>query len=173
MTGSPYYNSLWRLGKILSKVIISTQGPHNTSGLLSKLTTSGFNKNIKEPRTDFDCLCYNRADVQAYIQDAGCGFPFTNQGYSDPYDGIGELGQLKHFTSRHPVPALLLSGKDDPCAGNSKQVSDSVNTLKNAGYQDLTAKTYPHMRHEILFEENKDLVEKDIVHWLDRKFIQE
>lgn len=172
LTGSPYYNSLWRLGKILSRIIIAAQGPHNTSGLLSQLTTGGFNKNIKKPRTDFDWLCYNRADVQAYIQDAGCGFPFTNQGYSDLYDGMGELAQLKHFTSQHPVPALLLSGKDDPCAGNFKQVSDSVNTLKNAGYQDLTAKTYPHMRHEILFEKDKDLVEKDIIHWLDRKFAQ-
>lgn len=170
LSGVPYYNPLWRAGKLLSRFIISVKGSRGTSNLLTKLTTGGFNKKIKHPLTKFDWLCHNPADVKAYIKDKACGFPFTNRGYSDLYDGMGELEKLKHFRSEHPVPALFLNGKDDPCAGNRSQVKDSFNALKNAGYRDLTLKVYQHMRHEILFEKNARIVERDIVNWLNQKF---
>lgn len=170
LSGVPYYNPLWRGGKLISKVLIKLKGPRGISQTLTKLTTGGYNKKIKRPLTKFDWLCHNRADVLAYIKDAACGFPFTNQGYSDLYDGMKELGKLRHFTSKHPVPALLINGQDDPCAGSRSQVKSSFNALKGAGYHDLTLKVYHHMRHEILFEKNSAVVKRDIVNWLDRRF---
>ncbi|KRN58199.1 alpha/beta fold hydrolase [Limosilactobacillus secaliphilus] len=170
LSGVPYYNPLWRVGKLLSNTIIHFRGGHRTSRLLAKLTTGGFNKKVSHPLTKFDWLSHDRSNVQSYIHDAACGFPFTNQGYSDLYDGMGELGRLRHFTSKHPVPVLFLKGADDPCAGNRSEVKSSIDMLKNAGYRDLTLKIYQKMRHEILFEKNAHVVKKDIVNWLDQRF---
>lgn len=170
LSGVPYYNPLWRVGKLLSKAIIFIKGSHNTSRLLTKLTTGGFNKKINRPLTKFDWLCKNHLDVQSYIHDPACGFPFTNQGYHDLYNGMGELGNLRHFTSKHPVPVLMLSGADDPCTGNQEQVKSSFSMLNKAGYHDLTLKIYQQMRHEILFEKNAAVVKRDIVNWLDQHF---
>lgn len=171
MSGVPYYNPMWRIGKLLSKTIISFKGPRKTSSLLTKLTVGGFNKKISHPLTDFDWLCNNQLDVQSYIDDPACGFPFTNQGYSDLYDGMGELGKLRHFTTKHPVPVLLLNGADDPCAGNRAQLKASIKMMKNAGYDDLMFKTYQNMRHEILFEKNAMVVNQDIMNWLDHRYV--
>lgn len=170
MSGVPYYNPLWRAGKLISRVIIAVKGPRKTSSLLTKLTTGGYNQKIQQPHTAFDWLCHNVADVKAYIKDPACGFPFTNQGYSDLYDGMKELGRLKHFRSQHPVPVLFVNGQDDPCSGTNSQIAASSNALKSAGYRDLTSKIYQGMRHEILFEKNGAVVEQDIVKWLDQRF---
>lgn len=168
LTGVPYYNPLWRGGKLLSKIVIQWKGPRHISPLLTKLTIGGFNRKISHPLTDVDWLSYNRLNVQAYIHDAACGHPFTSQGYHDLYEGMRELGKLRHFTSPHPVPILFLNGADDPCAGNMAQVKQTAHVLQNAGYHDLTFKRYQNMRHEILFEANAMVVKQDIVNWLDQ-----
>lgn len=170
LSGVPYYNPLWRAGKLVSKAMIHFQGAHHHSRLLTKLTTGGFNKKISHPLTHFDWLSHNHLNVQSYINDKACGWPFTNQGYSDLYDGMGQLGKLRHFTSQHPVPVLFLSGADDPCAGGKSRVTNSFRMIKNAGYRDATLKVYPKMRHEILFEGHALAVKQDIVQWLNQRF---
>lgn len=170
LSGVPYYNPLWKVGKVISKTLINVKGAHHPSHFLNKLTTGSFNKKVRNPLTAFDWLSHNRWNVQSYIHDAACGFPFTNQGYSDLYDGMGELGKLRHFVSKHPVPVLMLKGADDPCSGDRSQIKDSFNTIKNAGYHDLALKIYQNMRHEILFEKNAKTVKQDITSWLDHHF---
>lgn len=169
-SGVPYYNPLWRVGKAISQLMIWRKGEKGTSHLLDQLTVGGYNHQIKHPATDFDWLCRNPRDVQAYIHDEACGFPFTNQGYNDLYEGMQDMGRLRHFRSPRPVPLLFLNGHDDPCAGSTRQVWGSIKTLQRAGFRDLTYCRYPHMRHEILFEKNADRVEADIIHWLNKKF---
>lgn len=170
LSGVPPYNPLWRAGKLLSRLKISLQGAKHPSHLLNRLTTGSFNKKIKQPVTDVDWLSYNIQNVQTYVEDDACGFPFTNQGYSDLFDGMKELGTLRHFKTSQPVPVLFLTGKQDPCAGSNAQVKESIRTLKKAGYRDLTSHRYPLMRHEILFERQADKVYQDILTWLDHKF---
>lgn len=170
LSGVPYYNPLWRMGKVLSKALMAIKGAHHHSRLLNKLTTGGFNQKIKHPKTAFDWLSHNQKDVHDYIKDRACGFPFTNRGYHDLYDGMKELGNLRHFRSKRSVPVLFMNGEDDPCAGSKSQVRDSYQMLKHAGYSDLTLKVYHQMRHEILFEKDAMKVQQDVVNWLDQKF---
>jgi alpha-beta hydrolase superfamily lysophospholipase len=169
LSGAPYYNSAWKAGRTLANMIISFHGERGISPTLGKLATGGFNKKIYRPRTGFDWLCYNPEDVDNYIKDDGCGFPFTNEGYKSLFIGMGDLGKLRDFQTKHPVPLLFMHGVDDPCAGDMDQVYDTVGTLKDAGYRDLTEKDYEGMRHEILFEKDGVKVEEDIVEWLDQK----
>lgn len=170
LSGAPFYNPLWAAGKMLSAGIVRIKGARSKSRLLDKLTTGGFIKSIPHPRTKLDWLSHNPKNVQKYADDPDCGFSFTSQGYNDLYEGMREVGHLRHFRSQHPVPILFLTGRDDPCAGNKGQVQETLKTLVKAGYHDLTKHRYPRMRHEILFEDKSMVVKHDIVDWLDHKF---
>lgn len=170
LSGAPYYNTAWKTGKTLANIIISFHGEKGISPTLGKIATGGFNKKITHPQTKLDWLCHNPTDVQNYIKDDGCGFPFTNEGYRSLFIGVGDLGKLRSFRTQHPVPLLFMHGVDDPCAGSAQQVHDTVATLEQAGYSDLTEKDYQGMRHEILFEKNGEQVKADVVDWLAAKF---
>ena len=170
LSGAPFYNPLWALGKLISSGIVLVKGQKSKSRLLDKLTTGSFIKSIPHPRTPLDWLSHNRKDVQSYIADPDCGFSFSSQGYNDLYEGMREIGHLRFFHSHHPVPVLFLNGRDDPCAGNPSQLKKTIQALLRAGYKDRTHHSYPHMRHEILFEKKSQMVMGDIVSCLDRKF---
>ena len=43
--------------------------------------------------------------------------------------------------------------------------------IKRLGVKDVNAIIYPHMRHEILNEDDKDLVIKDIIAFLDEEHV--
>jgi len=53
---------------------------------------------------------------------------------------------------------LLISGADDPCTGGEKGRTDSLNALKNAGFESLRTETLSGMRHEVLNEEAREKV---------------
>ena len=77
-----------------------------------------------------------------------------------------------HKSNRYEVtdaskPILLLVGKQDPCTLVEKGLSHSIHTLKKAGYENITYKVYDPMRHEILNEEQHDIVYQDILSFLD------
>ena len=46
---------------------------------------------------------------------------------------------------------------------------DTINTLKQAGYKDITTKLYANMRHEVLNEKDHMVVYEDVLNWLEEK----
>ena len=125
---------------------------------------------IKNPRTPLDWLSYNEENVDRYIADEDCGFPFKNSGYRDLFEGMIQMADVKAFRRLNKnLPIKFFSGEDDPCTGGSKGISDSIARLSRAGYIDITNKVYPHMRHEILQEKEKETVYKDMADWILEK----
>ena len=61
------------------------------------------------------------------------------------------------------LPILMVRGSEDPCTGYEKGAKDSVDTLKQAGFSNISTITYPHMRHEILNEKENEKVYADVV----------
>ena len=49
LSGVPYYNPLWKVGKVISKTLINVKGAHHHSHFLNKLTTGSFNKKVHNP----------------------------------------------------------------------------------------------------------------------------
>ena len=64
------------------------------------------------------------------------------------------------------LPFLFIAGEDDPVGASGKGVYKAAQLTKNAGVADVTAVLYPHMRHEILCEDNRSFVYSDILKWL-------
>ena len=65
------------------------------------------------------------------------------------------------------LPILILSGDEDPVGGNGKGVRRFEKMLKRAGMKNVTCMLYPHARHELLNDLDKEQVLHDIEHWCD------
>ena len=132
------------------------------------MSTGSFNKSVENPRTEADWLSYDTDNVDAYLADEKCGVPFTVQGYGELFELVIRMHDSAAYrVSKPDLPIVILTGEDDPCTGGVKGVSDSLNTLVRAGYMNVEAHAYPHMRHEILNETEKMTVWQDITDWID------
>lgn len=169
LTGYPNYNQAAGLGVLIADILCFTFGSEYHSKLLEDLSTGVFNHAIKHPRTKFDWICADNEVVDRFIQDPLCGFGFTASAYRDLFI----LDKLMHevYDCRNiktALPILLLSGGDDPCVGGSQGRRDSIDTLLRCGFENISSKIYPGMRHEILNERDREVVWRDIVGFMLR-----
>lgn len=168
LSGAPNYQSASHLGKLVASTISFFHGKKSHSKFLEKLTTGAFNKKING-QIENEWLSYNTQNVAVFNDDALCGFCFTTQGYKDLYSLVAEMHKPKKYDlNNKSLPILFLAGCDDPCIGGVKGFNCSINTLKKAGYEDISSKLYPMMRHEIINEQENEVVYKDIIEFYDK-----
>lgn len=127
---------------------------------------SAFNAGF-EPRTGYEWLSRDVAEVDAYVADPLCGFDLPaattpslfadGQRLSDP----AELAKI-----RGDLPILVISGSDDPLSGAGQLTELVAHRYREAGLTDVTAKVYPGARHEVFNETNRDEVTSDVIAWL-------
>ena len=166
-TGMPAYNKQTNVGRKLAGAICKSQGMKGHSKILIK-NANTYNSTIKNPRTDFDWLSYNEENVDRYIADPLCGFPFTNEGYLELLNGMADAFNTKDWRILKPhLPILFCSGQDDPCSDVPTGFRYSLDNLAKAGYMNIEANIYENMRHEILNESARKIVYRDILTWLD------
>ena len=118
-----------------------------------------------EPRTGFEWLSRDPAEVDAYVADPLCGFPTE-----DAIIG-GVLGQAERTAEpsqiRPDLPLLLISGDRDPVGGpGGSNVMALADRYRSAGLTDVTATLYPDARHELVNETIRDEVTADVIGWL-------
>ena len=128
-----------------------------------------FNAAFAPARTEFDWLSRDEAIVDAYIADPRCGFGIDTDAAKDMFAGARRMtdpGQAAAI--RHDLPLYIGAGELDPVNANLALLNVLVDRYRAAGLTDVTVRTYPGARHEILNETNRDEVAADILDWLDR-----
>jgi alpha-beta hydrolase superfamily lysophospholipase len=130
---------------------------------------AGFNQPFAPGRTGFEWLSCDETEVQKYVDDPRCGFPFSNQLTYDFLKGLAEIWQPDN-EARIPtdLPILIFSGELDPVGGNTASVNELVRRYRQFGLRDLQVKFYPGARHETLNEINRDQVQQDMSDWIDK-----
>ena len=68
---------------------------------------------------------------------------------------------------RPDLPLYIAAGELDPVNANLVLLHVLVDRYRAAGLTDVTVRTYPGARHEILNETNRDEVVARILDWLD------
>ena len=156
------------VGLALSQVICALGGKRKPSSLIDRMAFSGNNRAFKPSRTPLDWLSRDEKEVDKYISDPYCGFVFTGGGYRDLFKGLMLLTKLDRLGKLPKgLPVLMISGENDPVGG--KRLSGMravVQQYRQAGLLDITIKTYPEGRHEMLNEINRDEVMADLHAWL-------
>ena len=119
------------------------------------------------PRTKFDWLSRDEAEVDAYIADPWCGFPLGVQSWVDFIGGLLRLAKGDH-EARLPrgLPVLLLAGGADPVSDRTRALVSLRQSFTRAGIV-LTEHIYPGARHELFNETNRDEVVTDLRAWLN------
>lgn len=135
---------------------------------LDKLVAGGYNRPFQPNRTPFDWLSKDTCQVDAYVVDPACGFPFTAAGYRDLFDGLGSISSKSWARQVPDVPILVVSGQEDPVGGKeAKGVKQVANWLTQTGHQ-VELRIYPGDRHELLNETDKEQVMEDIGSFIKR-----
>ncbi len=152
----------------LHALLRSRKHPSRT---LTALSFSGYAKKFPEG-SPFSWLCSDPEVVKAYEEDPLCGFRFTNDGFVALLDLLkAAYNESGYVCTNSNLPILFLSGEDDPCTIDPAHFAAAMDSVRRAGYVDISGKMYPGMRHEILNETGKLEVYEDILNWMEQKIL--
>ena len=130
---------------------------------------AAFNAAFEPARTEFDWLSRDEAIVDAYIADPRCGFGIDVDAGKDMFAGARRMADPGQVTAIRPdLPLYIAAGELDPVNANLVLLHVLVDRYRAAGLTDVTVRTYPGARHEILNETNRDEVVAGILDWLDQ-----
>ena len=131
---------------------------------------AGFSAPFPPVRTGFEWLSRDEAEVQKYVDDPWCGFPFSNGLVLDMFKGAADIWS-DESEARIPkdLPVLMVSGALDPVGANTQAVNLLAQRYQAQGIRDLTVKFYEGARHELLNETNRDEVQAYILDWLENQ----
>ena len=149
--------------------VVKLGGAKKKSKLLANLALGPYSKAVKDRKTDLDWLSANEENVQNYIADPLCGFPFTNGSFSALFHLLNRMGKPgKYVNVNKELPFLLAGGEDDPCTAGEKGRANSKKVLEKAGFSKFEVATFKGMRHEILNENDKALVYQTMLDFLNK-----
>lgn len=144
------------------------KGTHYVSPFLNKTVLEGNDKKFKEPDMKNRWVSRDPETIEKYNNDPFCTFRFTSAGFRDLFTMIKKLEEEVDFDKiPKDLPAILLSGADDPIGESGKGVTKAKEGLEKAGLKP-EMKLYPGARHEILNETNRQEVYSDILAWINK-----
>lgn len=154
----------------MGNLVTGLKGAHHYSKFLNNLAFGSYNKIYDNPKTEYDWLSRDEANVQKYIDDPLCGFIPSCSLFRDMMTGVKFITNKKNLTAMNKdMPVYFMSGDMDPVGECGKGVQKAYNNFLEAGMKDVSIKLYPGGRHEMLNEINKDEVYTDILAWLGSK----
>jgi alpha-beta hydrolase superfamily lysophospholipase len=157
--------SVLSVGKLIAGIESKILGSRNRSKLIDKMSFGSYNKKIVNPKTPFDWLSRDEAQVKAYMDDPYCGNVHTSGFYYELFENLTRIFYYPELSNeKSMLPMLLMSGAMDPVGDYGKGVVKSEKIYKQIGFK-TTMKLYPEGRHEMLNETNRSEVYQDIINW--------
>ena len=167
--GSPSYNPGLKAGKALARGYRLIMGDRHRPSLIQSIAFGAFNRRFRHEKSPNAWICSDPEIVSAYDADPHCNFQFTTDGFINLFSLMQDAYGIKGWRKANPnLPILFVSGEDDPCRINDRRFGLAVERMREAGYRDVQAMTYPRMRHEILNETGREKVWNDILAFCDR-----
>lgn len=168
LSGVPGYQAATPFAILLANMIGLFQSDANVSKFLDTTTNRKFEKAIKDAKSPADWVSISQTNLEKYLSDPYCNFPFSISAYKALYHLVYGMHKSKryHVTMPHK-PILMIIGREDPCPLGEKGLKHSMKTLRKAGYNNISYKIYDNMRHEILNEDNHQIVYEGILNFLN------
>jgi alpha-beta hydrolase superfamily lysophospholipase len=127
----------------------------------------GPNSVYANPRTAYDWLSRDEAEVDRYIADPFCGIQFTPESAAS-FAALREREATPEALAavKPGLPTYVFVGDEDPINQNLERLTPLIDAYRTAGL-DVTLKVYEGGRHEMLNETNRDEVVADLATWLE------
>lgn len=156
----------YRLASVKAKV----QGEMHHSRLITNMAFGSYLKRIKDAKSPQAWLSVNEANVEAYDNDPLCGMIFTNQAFKEMFYSMLYLKERKHLEKiPRELPVILVAGSEDPVGSYGKAVRAVDEEYRKLGMEDVTCILYEGRRHEILNEDEPEIVSEDIIRWINER----
>lgn len=156
-----------KLGMTVCKVLAGMKGWRYRSRLVDSLAFGGYNRGLKNPRTDKDWLTKDEKIVDAYLADERCAFRFTLNAYYNMFLGIYKLASVGYLKKMpRNLPVLFVAGADDPVGACGKGVLKVYGQFKELGMKNVKCRLYPGDRHEILNETDREKIYGELYTWI-------
>lgn len=165
--GCPSYNpGLWA-GKALAGVMKVFKGDRFRSRFMQKLVFGSYNRPFSSEGYSSAWVCSDEDVLKEYHEDPLCHFTFTLNGFINLFSLMQYCYRSKEWKMGNPgLEVHFISGAADPCMGSRKMISRAAEVFIRAGYDKVSLKLYPGMRHEILNEKGKQEVWEDFVEYI-------
>ena len=169
-TAGPRYFTIGA-GKVLAKIVKKFKGADYISPLLDKIAFGSYNKRISEKKSKHgnDWLSKNESNIHLYEMDNWCGFKLTTSFFVDLLCGLSQIHKMSNIKSiPKDLPVYFLYGTEDPVGTYGKTIKKLYSIYNKTGMSNVNIKAYEGDRHELLNEDNKETVEKDIISWISQ-----
>lgn len=166
LCGPPTKNELTKFAIKLSQVSKYINKDTKPSKLLNKLTFGSYNKGNT---INNEWLSKSIDNVNNYNEDELCGFIFTGNGFINLYKLMDNAFCRENYKMQNKsLPIFVIAGSKDPVIQDEKKFLELVDFLKELGYKDVTSKLYKDLKHEILNEEEKNIIYKDVLDFFNK-----
>lgn len=150
--------------------ILNKIAPKKTNYFIDSLAFGAFGATFPDYNQPMNWLSLSQENVTNYIADPFLGFTFTNNGFHTLFQLSGRANKRNWYKNiPKNMPILLISGEDDPVGQFGKGPTGIAADMINKDFEKINLILYPHLRHEILNEESRHLVMRDIACWLNDK----
>nr|WP_326127642.1 lysophospholipase [uncultured Oscillibacter sp.] len=145
-------------------------GEDQTSPVVERLAFGAYNKRFAPNRTGFDWLSLNEENVDRYIADPLCGGNASIGLFREMLGGLRFIARPENLKKMNAnTPVLFVSGAMDPVGDCGKGVRRAYRSFLRAGARDVSLQLYPELRHEILNEDCREDIFRDLYLWLTEK----
>lgn len=166
LCGPPTKNELTKFAIKLSQVSKYINKDTKPSKLLNKLTFGSYNRGNT---INNEWLSKSIDNVNKYNDDKLCGFIFTGNGFINLYKLMDNAFCKENYKMQNKsLPIFVIAGSEDPVIQDEKKFLELVDFLKELGYKDVTSKLYKDLKHEILNEEEKNIIYKDVLDFFNK-----
>ena len=156
-----------RLARLASGINERLFGSYNRSAFIKAVAFGSYTSSFPKEEGGLAWLSGDESVRKAYEEDPRSGFTFTARGYYDLFDVLARVSTKKWAESiEKTLPILIVSGRQDPCGDFGRGVCKVCEMLIAAGVENTRIRIYPHSRHEILNDVEKDEVYADILSWM-------
>ena len=166
--GSPSPHPMAPIGRAIVKIMHKKDGGKRRSEMLHEYTSTIYNRKFKH-EGDRAWTCSDADVRKQFADDPRCCFTITVDLAKTLMDLFEEAYSSKKdwSVSKPTLPIMFMSGEDDPCMISLKKFEKAVKHIEDCGYCNVQKITYPHMRHEILNEVNKQIVWEDVLDFIN------
>ena len=130
---------------------------------------SAIGAGMTKPRTAFDWLSRDDAEVDKYIADPLCGFTVDEKGLGSMFAAAAPaLDPAQLARIRKDLPVYVFAGDQDPINANLSRLTPLVDRYRGLGIRDIETDYYAGGRHEMLNETNRAEVVARLKSWIER-----
>lgn len=161
------YEPLAKVGILLARFFSLFGMKRKPGKLINAIAFGNYNKRIKDPKTPFDWVTSDEAEVEKYRKDPLAGFLFTCKGFLDLFTLVDRMQTEKAYVQASKAPCMLTYGEDDPVAGYGKGAQEVADKFARDKARKVTVKNYGHYRHEIQNEPVRGQYFEDITEFIN------